>query len=50
MKLKIEYWTCGDSPATWQGEAESVEAAIEMLADDEQQPLSQVDTIEILEW
>lgn len=49
MRFKIAYWDAGDAPREKTVEAADVEAAIELLANDEQHPLGQVDTIELLD-
>lgn len=48
MKIKITYWTAGDSLVTKEVEAESVEQAIDVLKDDENAPLAQVKDVEVV--
>lgn len=46
MKLIIDYWTCGDTLIEGREiEADSIEEAIAILADDEQAPLGQVKSV-----
>jgi len=51
MKVKITYWTAGDSKTSRIVEIEDesgLQAAIEELVDDPQEPLSQVDKVELV--
>ena len=48
MKIKVTYWTAGDALVSATVEAESVEEAINKLADDPQKPLAQVKSVEVV--
>lgn len=49
MKFKITYWDAGDREVIREVEAEDIEAAINLLANDPQNPLAQVRKIDILD-
>ena len=49
MKYIITYWTNGDALARRVVETESMDAAIELLKDDPQEPLAQLKDVRLAE-
>jgi hypothetical protein len=49
MKFSIRYWDCGDCLVTRTVEAADEDAAVELLVNDDQHPLGQVESIQILD-